>query len=89
MTRVSFFSREYFFVNFNYLCVYLTFHLHNYIAILLVLTVVCCLAEFYLVRGGSIVKCPAVFVLCVSACWASWGREFVLGHSFRWWPFSG
>ena len=42
------------------MCVYLTCHLHNYIAILLVLTVLCCLATFYLVRDGFIVKCPAV-----------------------------
>ena len=53
------------FVNLNYLRVYLTCHLHNYIAILLVLTVVCCLAAFYLVRDGFIVKCPAVFVFYV------------------------
>ena len=54
------------FVNFNYLCVYLTCNLHNHIAILLVLTVVCCLAAVHLlVRDGFIVKCPAVFVFYV------------------------
>ena len=64
MTRFIFFWGISF-LNFNYLCVYLTCHLHNYIAILLVLTVVCCLAAFYLVRDGFIVKCPAVFVFYV------------------------
>ena len=75
-----FFFRGISYVNFNYLCVYLTCHLHNYIAILLVLTVVCCLAAFYLVRDGFIVKCPAVFVFYVRArARLRGGREFVTG----------